>query len=294
MSNGTIIENPGSRELCSDWFDNLIVDQGVNELGTRTIVDCVDFCQVGSGNTPASVTDTSLSSIIASTSNTISADQTFQTSVEPYYIAFQVVIRFAQGVAEGIIAEVGMGWGSSGSTLFSRALIEDDSGNPTTITVLSDEFLDVTYELRIYPDTTDSAGTVSIGGVMYDYTARASEIDNSSYWIFNAHGTQANSSLSRVYSGSIGDVLLSPSGSSIQATSGLSGTYSNNSMQGDCTYTWSLNDGNVGGVRSARLKIGWSTWQIEFSAQSDESAIPKDNTKTLDLTIAHSWSRGSI
>ena len=42
-----------------------------------------------------------------------------------------------------------MGWGNS--NLWNRALIKDTNGNPTTITVLSDEYLDVLSEVRDYP-----------------------------------------------------------------------------------------------------------------------------------------------
>lgn len=294
---GDFVEVPESRELCADWFENLVLDQGLNEIGTRALgaTGAFAFIRVGSGNAAPAVTDTQLQSQIASTSTLQGALSGAESSPD-VYLWRRITRRFSAGAAAGILAEVGVGWAATGATLFSRALILDGFGSPTTITVLSDEVLDVTYEFRIYPPVGDSAGTIILDGTTYDYTARASEVDTVSAGAFGWFGEVTGVTYpggNVAYTGSIGATNTSPSGTS-SAGSGVSGTYSNNSLQGSSEATWGLAQGNIGGIRSVRLAVGWSLWQVQFSAQGTGNPIPKDNTQELTLTVTHSWDRGSI
>lgn len=290
---GNIIEEPGSRKVRAE-FENLITDSGLNAIGSTGISTARNFFYVGTGSTPPSVSDSNMDNFVAATSSNEETNQTSQTSSPPYYLSFLQKKRFGQGDAAGNLAEVGAGSsGSPSGNLFSRALIQDSGGNPTTITVLSDEFLDVTYELRIYPDTDDAVGTVMIGGVTYDYTARPSQIDlfGSSGWNGNQSSSTANASTA--YSGSIGDVFSNPSGSQAAAV-GTNGIYSNNSLEGSASFEWGLSSANFGGVRSVALSVGWTRWQIQFDAQGSGDPIPKDDTNVLNISMVHSWNRGSI
>lgn len=284
-----------TKEVAADWFDNLILDQGLNGLGTRSIQDSTSWIHVGSGSSEPAPGDSGLGNQISSTSNTQAQTNSNQSSEEPYYLFRRVTRRFSAGSAAGNLSEVGAGWGSGANQLFSRALILDAEGAPTSITVLSDEVLDVTYEIRVYPDITDSTGVVEIDGVVYDYIARAANINQASGpagWEFNRYGTYGGGRTEAVvHSGEIGDVFSLPSGASSNASSGSVGAYQDSSFNGSASATWGLNAGNVGGVRSIRFKVGWSVWQIEFSSQVDGSPIPKDNTKELTLTVSHSWAR---
>jgi hypothetical protein len=63
--------------------------------------------------------------------------------------------------------------------LYSRALILDGALNPTTITVLSNEYLTVYYQQRIQMPLTDASGSVTISGVgTFNYTRRTQNIQN--------------------------------------------------------------------------------------------------------------------
>src|SRR5690606_4774599 len=57
--------------------------------------------------------------------------------------------QFGQGQAAGNLSEIGIQHTSTSGPLWSRALILDGQGNPTTITVLPDDFLTCYYTLRI-------------------------------------------------------------------------------------------------------------------------------------------------
>lgn len=165
-------EVPGSRRIAADWFPNLITNAGLDLLGTLTGASSTvfAFCRVGSGNTAPADTDTALVSQVAF-SSTEQAQTSGVNRTGAFYGWRRRTLRFAAGVATGTLAEVGVSATQAGA-LFSRALILDGGGVPTTITVLSDEVLDVTYELRCYPTMSDATGTVTISGTNYSWTAR--------------------------------------------------------------------------------------------------------------------------
>lgn len=272
-------------------FDNLILNAGLNQIGTA---GADSFCQVGTGSTAPAVTDTALVSLVAGTSTVQSAFPTNGTYVAgpPAYVEASKTWRFAAGAAAGNLAEVGIGWASSGS-LFSRALILDGGGAPTTITILSDEVLDVTYTSRVYLPA-DVTGTVTIAGVNYDYTLRP--IGVAANWnpgnliagaVADAPGNMST------WSGTLGSLTANlPNGTQAgSATTTTLASYSNGSYARAATWRCGLNDGNLGGgFKTAYLAganpNGFGARQIEFSTN-----IPKDNTKVFNITSTLSWSR---
>lgn len=137
----------------TEWFNNIVLDAGLARMSVGT---WIDRCCVGTGNTTPAVTQTALASFLASTTSINATTTSIQTSATPYYRSLTITWRFSIGVAAGNISEVGMGWGNT--TLWNRALVLDANGNPTTITVLSDEYLDVVAEIREYP-TLSTSGT---------------------------------------------------------------------------------------------------------------------------------------
>ena len=277
------IRPDGTRRVLADWFPNLILDGGLDRMGENS--NYLSWCQVGSGSTAPVATQTALINRIAGT-NTLQAQVYGAQATAPYYGWYRRTYRFAKGVAAGNLSEVGVGWDTSGS-LFSRALILDGGGSPTTITVLSDEVLDVTYELRRYPGTVDLTGTVVLGGVTHNWVSRAAAVTNSQFWA----GTGAMVlEYAAAFNGDIGPVTAS-------TPSGTSGTlsitalaYSSGSYTRAATVSAGLNDYNLsGGIRSIwtyAYYSGIGSYQIQF-----DPAIPKDNTKVLSLTIQHSWAR---
>lgn len=135
----------------TDWFCNLVLDTGLARMSVGT---WIDRCCIGTGNSTPVAAQTALDKFLASTTTKQASSTSVQVTTSPYYYSVTVTWRFGQGVAAGNISEVGLGWGNS--NLWNRALIKDSNGNPTTITVLSDEYLDVISEIRIYPGDTVS------------------------------------------------------------------------------------------------------------------------------------------
>lgn len=133
----------------SEWTHNLVLDAG---LARMSVEGWINRCCVGTGNSNPSVGQTQLDSFLASTLTEQALTNGRQTAANPVYWWAQKTWRFGAGVAAGNISEVGLGW--SNTNLWNRALIKDINGDPTTITVLSDEYLDVISEVRVYPTQT--------------------------------------------------------------------------------------------------------------------------------------------
>lgn len=133
----------------TEEFHNLVLDTGLQRMGlgawgTR--------CLVGTGNSSPVVSQTQLDNTLVGTNTVQATILSVNTTTKPYYYSIQKTYRFGEGVAAGNLTEVGLGWPLSGQNpCWNRALIKDANGNPTTLTVLPDEFLDVTVDIRIYP-----------------------------------------------------------------------------------------------------------------------------------------------
>jgi hypothetical protein len=272
-----------------DWFPNLITNSGLNRLGTNGVLGA---CHVGTNNTAPAFTDTGLAGYLAGTT-TQQANSTGTQSSPPYYAWRRRTYRFAAGVAAGNIAEVGIANQAlnAGSVNWSRALVLDEDGDPSTVTVLSDEVLDVTYELRLYPPLDDVTGTMTISGSGdHDYTLRASSVTSNSTWaqfLGNAASLSpfTNTNLA-VYTGNIGAITSNPSGTS-SGVDVTNNAYSNNSLTRTGYGTYGLNSGNLaGGIKSVQFYTSLGSYQYQL-----DPVINKTDTKTLVLTNRISWGR---
>lgn len=279
----------GSVKQETAWFDNLITDAGINRMGHGGVGT---QAYVGSSSTPANVVDVALQSLVASTSSVIN-DVAGNTNVSPYYGWARRTFRFATGVATGNLSEVGVGWGAG---LFSRAIIVDLAGNPTTITVLSDESLDVIYELRLYPPLADNTFTCDISGVTYTCVRRASRVTSESWAPINIFGAGIlGLYYITAFNGVIGSITTAPNGSTYSKNSAGFGVYTDYTYNITIPLEFGLTEGNVsGGISALELtQSGGSqtggSFQISFSP-----AIPKDATKTLNLTFQISWARHAV
>lgn len=130
----------------SAWSDNLVLDSGLTQMLTGT---WYNLCLVGSGASTPIASQTQLDSFIASTATVqVATTSGIQVAAEPYYHWIRRTYRFGEGVAAGNLREVAIGWANN--ACWNRALIRDELGNPTTLTIFSDEYLDVVVEIRNY------------------------------------------------------------------------------------------------------------------------------------------------
>ena len=274
----------GSTRLLADWFENLITDNGLDLVGSSA--SYTSCCQVGTGATAASNSDTTLQSYVAGT-NTVSSTETGVSGSSPYYAYLRKKYDFALGAVVGNMSEVGVGTTTTTGNLFSRALIVDGGGSPTTVSVLVTEQLRVTYELRFYAYETDVTGSMLVGGVSTSYTLRPANANTN----VGTPGAQATfTSDGTVYpsTSTLGAITSTPSGGGTLLISGASvGSYVSSSHEVVGTFSMGTTSGNAsGGIGCMRLSTTLGVFQISFSP-----AIDKDNTKTLSMEFTISWGR---
>lgn len=295
----------------SEWSDNVVTDLGVRMLlGGATAAPSNStlslLCSCGAGNSTPSVTDTQIQSFIAGSGAAISALTSRNSTTQPYHVMHSLTWRFGAGVAQGNVSELCVVNASSipnaSSPAFSRALVRDAMGNPTVITVGPDEYLDVTYELYLYPSQSDQTGTFSqiidSSTTSFTYTSRASNIQSggnpgsSSGWaqcttvgipvVFGLATPGSVFSLAYPVGGSLGGVGSGPTGAFAESnkfstSSSATGNYS--SKYRDITYTCGLSDANIS-FDCIKLSYNIGSVQMQISPP-----VTKVNTKTYTITI---------
>ena len=274
-----------------DWFPNLITNQGLDRLAVSSTVL---YCSVGSGNSTPIVGNTGLDLKVGSSASKSDAIASGAISVAPYYGWSRYSFAFPVNTVIGNLSEVGIGWGSGANndSLFSRSLIKDGNGNPITLSIVADDLLTITYELRLYPILTDSTGTINTGLGTHTYTLRAANVTKSPWYAtFGNYGVLGYSSTAYVYPTGIGDIFNAPSGSwsGYVYTREKATPYVAGSHYRDMVLSFGIDSGNnAAGIRSfAWLSDnGLGAFQVQF-----EPAIPKTNLQRFDITIRVSWGR---
>lgn len=294
-----VIKRGDGTEEDTGWFHNLILNQGLDRLGDSSGGSIMQYAQVGSGSLTPAITQTSLQTYVAGgTSNPNNyASSTANEGSPLYRTTLTYTFVFTQGSVIGNITEVGTGWGLSGATLFSRALILDNLGNPTTITLVAIDQLTVYYRLRIAPVITDTTGSVLLGVTNYNYTMRVSSAGNFAnvQFLLNSSNNFSMASASGIVpypAGSVlGPITGNPTGTQGTGGTAVTAAYSPGTYYRDSTFTFSISQGNVlGGIQCLRLTWPQSYSVINFQVRFD-TPIPKVNTNVLTLIIRYSWNR---
>ena len=285
------------------FFDNLITDVGMNRVGTTSLDSfsvnvfpnlCGRFV-VGSGSATPAFTDTALQNPVAFASSDPVLDNESSNYERGWY---EITVRhqFGQGQAAGNLSEIGIQHTSTSGPLWSRALILDGAGNPTTITVLPDDFLTCYYTLRIMIPKEDAVFNIDVdydedGIVPTVVTGRPLNANNSS--ISAGWGLQtaaiSNRAYLQFYTGGLADPTASnPLGSTAASSTNTFSTvpYVTNSFERYVTRTNGLNEHNSQELRTARVNALMGAWQIEF-----DPPLQKNNTQTMQVTFGYSWAR---
>lgn len=285
-----ILDEFGNVKRETDYSANLVTNYGLDTIGNTSVGNFAAFLRIGTGSTAAAYTDTQLVSQSASTSNNVSSTNV-NNGGPNYETAVTVTYNFALGAVVGNMAEIGAGTAATGATLCSRALIVDNVGSPTTITVLASEILQVIYRFTCYPNLVDSTGSVTIGGVSYGYTSRQFSV--ATVLLINPQSSAFFGTIftPTAYNGAISAYTgVGPAGASASFASGAMLAYTAGNYYRDFTLSAALADANVsGGITAIKFTLGSGggvfQTQIGFGA-----AIPKDNTKALTITLRQFFS----
>ena len=281
--------------VLADWFPNLITNNGLDLINFGN-GNMTRYCYVGSGSTAPTVNDSGLQNLVATATGQTTFSTASAQATPPYYGYATRSWTFAPGAVVGNLSEVGCGKDAAGINVFSRSLITDALGNPITITVLADDYLTITYELRCYPPLEDSVSTVDIAGVATECTVRASAVTSGFRWGFYVdgdHNTVVNgySAPVTVFKGVLGSITGSPTlslGNIDQ--SAPTDVYTPGSHFRDGVVNLSLTQGNsVEGISAINIPTWLGSFQVGFNPP-----IVKDNTRTLRLNYRVGWGRKEI
>lgn len=283
------------------WFPNLITNQGMDWFGagapnfnTTGGTPLCTHCGVGTGTTTPAFTDTALTTPLAMSPPTAGGNvegisaSTFVAG-PPAYWSNVKTYGFALGAVVGNISEVAVGNCANGNTTpqaFNHALIVDSGGNPTTISVLVTDALTVTYELRYYINTTDTAYSGAISAVTYSGIYRRATVGSVPSLFYQIEGI--GGIVTQIFSGTIGAITSSPSGSVAGANSIAASTYVPGTLFKSFTATYNSGTGNfgAGGITAMLFSCNQGLWQFSLSP-----FIPKTNLFTLTLQFNVSWAR---
>ena len=279
------------------WFKNLILDQGLDRFGNSGGNVVYNYARVGTGVSTPVATQTQLDSQLAVSAGGGAAGATANEGAPLYRTTLTHTYAFAQGAVVGNITEIGIGWATTGATLFSRALILDNLGSPTSITLVALDQLTVYYRLRIVPTLTDATGSVTIASTNYNFTVRVASVasfgqnqyaySSADYWTAGAGSTTygAGATLQGV-------TAYGPSGSATGTDGTVSASgYTAGTYYRDSNFSWSISAGNAtGGIQG--LRITWGVTYLPFAYQVYfATPIPKTSTNVLNLVFRFSWAR---
>lgn len=259
---------------------NLITNNGQNLVFTQS--NAISNCFISTGTATPAITDTQLTNpavtggITGGQSNVVDAGSPYQRRTTNTY-------RFNVGTLNGNYNEVGVGLAFN--NLFSRALIVDGGGTPTSLAVAITEQLDVTYTLCDEVITTDVPFTVNISGT--DYTGFFRRFDTAS--AANVVPTFFAITAATAYSGTLNAHTSStlPTGNLGAATSITQPAYVSGNYYRDSNCVWGTGSGN-GAIKSIIFSTANSA--LRFGMQFD-TAINKTNVQSLTLVMRLPFAR---
>lgn len=255
----------------SPWYDNMVVDSGLDLLGTTNDLHAsTTTCQVGTGTTPPAAGQTALASPLAiSTGITATSDEA--SRVSPYWVGIQNTYSF--GSISGDITELGV----FGSSMFSRALL------PDTVTILSGETLSVIYEIRVYFEEPDVPWSTTFKGVPTSGVIRPGRIDEITFSGFMHNGNCTATD------GPLGVITESPSGNTAAGSYTLQ-AYTPGTFYRDVKLAFDETQGNQT-ISSLYTESSLNASLVPCYQISFNPPVPKTSTDAFNFVIRFTWSR---
>lgn len=287
----------------SSTFKNVITDAGLDRLmaGTDDFSTIVRFLEAGAGTTTPTVADTTLVSPLtprSSGSGNFADEVTFIDSGSYTYSNFTRTRIFNDTEANGVITELGFFNAATAGIMFSRVLIKDNFGTPTSIVKTANDILRVRYTIRLYHPTNNSTvtGSFTWRGITYSSSIRAYGISGTQ-WNSNFFQSFGSWFLSRIRffaTGTLNDVTGALAGWGTELLSGAQ-TYTNIAYTNGTFYRdfqFVLGPTAANGTGSAiALNVGASEFAGPTFQQIITPGIRKTSAQTLTLRYRLSISR---
>ena len=304
---GTLDDNdePVTREYVTD-FDNLVLDTGLQRIGAND--DWMNWLHLGTGITaPAPLQNSLINATYKGMSlapHTPLAPDTDHgvNIVDPLnpYCWITRVFRVSPRGENRTYSELGVGW--SDSNLFSRTLIKDPLGEQSTITILGDEYLDVTYEVRLYVPVDTAVYTVTPTGddiQPREITVHASalniHINSRTFGWGLGHYNEPGSLCgehpvyaldhNRFFTGQRGGIYQNPEGDVVGSTFNANSKVRTSDTSMTFNFTRDLPD-NIGTLRTMQVSQLGFCFQMQFSPP-----FVKTNEDRFNISYSISWGR---
>lgn len=280
------------------WFQNVITDYGMDLFGVGTPTG-VGFgpipwsCCVGTGTATPAFSDTTLQSplVISSPASPTSASY---VAGPPAYNFSTIAWAYPLGSVIGNISEVGAGtfivnpFILANFRCFSRQLILDSMGNPTTIAVTSSDQLNVSYQLRLYFDLTDSTTSINISGTTYGGTIRRALTGLSRAGVMGITTDTPGWGFTTcsICLGSLGTTSSSPGGYHLPYDTATFGTYTPGSFTNTVILHWNTSIANYAIISGFFGCDCLGYWQFELLP-----GFAKTSSNTLAINFSFAWAR---
>ena len=294
----------GSTKIDTGYQKNLILNQGLDFFGGGNGTNMMAHCVIGSGNSQPVYTQNKLDTAIKGVSGSdYSTKYDYNASTDGSLYKTNKVRKYSFTELNNVnISEVGLASTYIDATTYflcTRALIKDSQGNPTTITVLSGEILEIYYKLWAVFDTTDKTGIINLldgvgGSTAYNYKTRLSDVGSSEWragYVVSLFGPAPSSAYLFNSSGvDLSAITTSPSGGSFSASDCSVRQYEKGSYKKLHTFIFDISTANANN-RILLILLYGMRWQVRFGSVADDSPIVKNNTQTLSIPVEVSWGR---
>lgn len=306
----------GSTKIDTGYQKNLILNQGLDFFGAGNGADMMEYCVIGSGNSQPIYTQNKLDTAITGVSGAdFSTKYDYDAARDDNLYKTNKVRKYSfTGLNNVNISEVGLASSYSDTTnyyLCTRALIKDSSGNPTTITVLNGEKLEIYYKLWAVFDTTDKMGAINLldgmgGSLSYKYIVRpanvgvtdplvggnafSDSIGNPIYYLNRSskrgfHVSEADIQTISSMPYNVKSYFSTSDNFPVSRSSYIKGTYKMVLTVNAPTGAFNQR------ITSLFLYTSFGSWQISLKSTSDNSGFTKTSTQTLSIPIEFSWGR---
>lgn len=287
-----VITNQHGHVQTTPWFDNIILNSGLDAIGVDKQPLYSSRFSVGTGTSVPNINQTQLDAKIASIAGTWLSQVNNGSPSYSTTHTFRAV--FDQGAVVGNITEIAINGGPEiNEPLFSRALILNNAGVPTSITITSLDQLTVYYRLSVFPYLSDFSGTMEISGTSYQYTGRAGQVSGTMAPAFRLD-TTSYGYCGFVYgpNATLGTIDGQPEG----------GYGSGGAVNFGYPTNQAYVPGSYSSTSSALIGITYESpinvFYIMYGNMSGpryqialDTPIPKSNTNELRINVSVSWAR---
>lgn len=285
--------------LDTGFFPNVITNLGLDAIGNSS--DLFRFCAVGGGNSTPLNTNTKLDNFLVVGSQISSKSKYDYDPVrdtEFYKCSRTVGYRF-EGLDNKNISEVGLVSNADPGqhSAYTRTLIKNSNGDPTVITVLSGEILELQYRLwQVFSlKDKDQVITAMIDGVEVPVNVkiRLAAVGGWHYnFVVGAGIAYTGSNYSALFgTGEIGEITGLISGETSQPYIGRSWEAYQPSTYKRKFYVNASITETVLPIRSFLFFSGLGAYQVRFGTVDGDLPIDKTNQDILQLGFEMSWGR---